>query len=177
MAAPPVSTFASPGRGSGPLVGRRAHAEETEVEEAERRPAAILDVVGVDEHIAAGARERLFHQPAELPRLCGAEVREVLVALPRAETARVSSKPMPFGLGGWEILIFVGVLALLFGSKGLPQVARRLGTGMREVKDAVAEVDPRRMLEAGEDDKPKDATPKAATPQKPAASGDEPPAV
>jgi hypothetical protein len=43
---------------------------------------------------------------------------------------------------------------------------------MREVKDAVAEVDPRRMLEAGEDDKPK-----AATPQKPAASGDEPPAV
>ena len=79
---------------------------------------------------------------------------------------------MPFGLGGWEILIFVGVLALLFGSKGLPQVARRLGTGMREVKDAVAEVDPRRMLEAAEDDKPK-----AATPQKPAASGDEPPVV
>jgi TatA/E family protein of Tat protein translocase len=70
---------------------------------------------------------------------------------------------MPFGLGGWEILIFVGVLALLFGSKGLPQVARRLGTGMREVKDAVAEVDPRRMLEAGEDDKPKGATPKSRT--------------
>jgi TatA/E family protein of Tat protein translocase len=85
---------------------------------------------------------------------------------------------MPFGLGGWEILIFVGVLALLFGSKGLPQVARRLGTGMREVKDAVAEVDPRRMLEAGEDDKPKTATPpKAPTPQKPPASGDEPPAA
>jgi len=85
---------------------------------------------------------------------------------------------MPFGLGGWEILIFVGVLALLFGSKGLPQVARRLGTGMREVKDAVAEVDPRRMLEAGEDDKPKASTPpKAATPQKPAAPGDEPPAA
>jgi sec-independent protein translocase protein TatA len=79
---------------------------------------------------------------------------------------------MPFGLGGWEILIFVGVLVLLFGAKGVPQVARRLGTGMREVKDAVAEVDPRRMLEAGEDDKPK-----AATPQKPAAPGDEPPAA
>ena len=79
---------------------------------------------------------------------------------------------MPFGLGVWEIVILVGVLALLFGAKGVPQVARRLGTGMREVKDAVAEVDPRRMLEAGEDDKPK-----AATPQKPAASGDEPPAA
>ena len=85
---------------------------------------------------------------------------------------------MPFGLGGWEILIFVGVLALLFGSKGLPQVARRLGTGMREVKDAVVEVDPRRMLEAGEEDKTKAATPqRAATPQKPAAPGDEPPAA
>ena len=85
---------------------------------------------------------------------------------------------MPFGLGGWEILIFVGVLALLFVSKGLPQVARRLGTGMREVKDAVAEVDPRRMLEAGEEDKTKAATPqRAATPQKPATPGDEPPAA
>ena len=79
---------------------------------------------------------------------------------------------MPFGLGVWEIVILVGVLALLFGAKGVPQVARRLGTGVREVKDAVAEIDPRSMLEAGEDD-----TPKATTPQKPAASGDEPPAV
>jgi sec-independent protein translocase protein TatA len=79
---------------------------------------------------------------------------------------------MPFGLGIWEIVILVGVLALLFGAKGVPQVARRLGTGMREVKDAVAEVDPRRMLEAG--DEPE--KPKPAAPQKPAA-GDEPPAA
>ena len=39
----------------------------------------------------------------------------------------------------WEIVILLGVLALLFGAKGIPQVARRLGTGVREVKDAVAE--------------------------------------
>ena len=57
---------------------------------------------------------------------------------------------MPFGLGIWEIVILLGVLALLFGMKGVPEVARRLGTGVREVKDAVGEVDPRRMLEAGE---------------------------
>jgi sec-independent protein translocase protein TatA len=83
---------------------------------------------------------------------------------------------MPFGLGIWEIVILVGVLALLFGAKGVPQVARRLGTGVREVKDAVAEVDPRRMLEAGEDDRQKAATPqKATTPPKPAAPSDEPP--
>ena len=57
---------------------------------------------------------------------------------------------MPFGLGIWEIVILLGVLALLFGAKGVPEVARRLGTGVREVKDAVGEVDPRRMLESGE---------------------------
>ncbi len=57
---------------------------------------------------------------------------------------------MPFGLGIWEIVILLGVLALLFGAKGVPDVARRLGTGVREVKDAVGEVDPRRMLESGE---------------------------
>jgi sec-independent protein translocase protein TatA len=61
---------------------------------------------------------------------------------------------VPFGLGVWEIAILVGVLVLLFGAKGVPDVARRLGTGMREVKDAVAEVDPRRMLDAGDAEKP-----------------------
>ena len=41
---------------------------------------------------------------------------------------------MPFGLGVWEVVILLAVLALLFGAKGVPQVARRLGTqtqGMR----------------------------------------------
>ncbi|MCZ7587445.1 MAG: twin-arginine translocase TatA/TatE family subunit [Gaiella sp.] len=57
---------------------------------------------------------------------------------------------MPFGLGVWELVILLGVLALLFGVKGVPDVARRLGIGVREVKDAVADVDPRRMLEAGD---------------------------
>ncbi|RDI74904.1 Sec-independent protein secretion pathway component [Gaiella occulta] len=71
---------------------------------------------------------------------------------------------MPFGLGLWEIVILLGIVALLFGSKGLPQVARRLGTGVREVKDAVAEVDPRRMLEAGDDPE----APRAAPPGQPA---------
>ena len=58
---------------------------------------------------------------------------------------------MPFGLGIWEIVILFAVLALLFGTKGVPAMARRLGTGVREVKDAVAEVDPRKMLEAGDE--------------------------
>jgi sec-independent protein translocase protein TatA len=58
---------------------------------------------------------------------------------------------VPFGLGIWEIVILLAVLALLFGTKGVPAMARRLGTGVREVKDAVAEVDPRKMLEAGDE--------------------------
>ena len=69
---------------------------------------------------------------------------------------------VPFGLGIWEIVILLGVLGLLFGAKGVPDVARRLGVGVREVKDAVGEVDPRRMLETGEraeQPKPKPASP------------------
>jgi sec-independent protein translocase protein TatA len=58
---------------------------------------------------------------------------------------------MPFGLGVWEIVILLGVLALLFGAKGVPDIARRLGTGVREVKDAVGEVDPRRIVEPGDE--------------------------
>jgi sec-independent protein translocase protein TatA len=74
---------------------------------------------------------------------------------------------MPFGLGIWEIVILVGVLALLFGTKGVPQMARRLGTGVREVKDAVSEVDPRRMLEPGADDEvpPTKQTPAPSEPK------------
>lgn len=66
---------------------------------------------------------------------------------------------MPFGLGIWEVVILLGVLALLFGAKGVPDVAKRLGMGVREVKDAVAEVDPRRMLEAGDGDERAKAPP------------------
>jgi sec-independent protein translocase protein TatA len=76
---------------------------------------------------------------------------------------------MPFGLGVWEIVILLGVLALLFGAKGVPDVARRLGTGVREVKDAVGEVDPRRMLESGETSK---ETPRASKPAPPAREPD-----
>ena len=63
---------------------------------------------------------------------------------------------MPFGLGIWEIVILAIVLVLLFGSKGAPAMARRLGTGVREMKDAVADMDPRTVF----DDKDEPAKPK-----------------
>jgi sec-independent protein translocase protein TatA len=68
---------------------------------------------------------------------------------------------VPFDIGVWEVVILL--VALLFGAKGVPDVARRLGTGVRELKDAVGEVDPRRMLEPGQEERPK--TPE--TPRKP----------
>jgi sec-independent protein translocase protein TatA len=54
---------------------------------------------------------------------------------------------VPFGLGIWEILILAGILVLLFGAKGAPGMARRLGSGVKEMKDAVTEMDPRSILD------------------------------
>jgi sec-independent protein translocase protein TatA len=67
---------------------------------------------------------------------------------------------MPFGLGIWEILILAGVLVLLFGAKGAPAMARRLGTGVREMKDAVTEMDPRTVFDGK--DEPAKAKPQPA---------------
>jgi TatA/E family protein of Tat protein translocase len=70
---------------------------------------------------------------------------------------------MPFDVGPWELVILLGALVLLFGAKGVPDVAKKLGTGMRELKGAMGDVDPRRMLEAGDD--PGAPTPPAAKPK------------
>ncbi len=58
---------------------------------------------------------------------------------------------MPFDVGPWELAILVGVLVLLFGAKGVPDVAKRLGSSVRELKGAMDDVDPRRLLEPGDD--------------------------
>jgi len=57
---------------------------------------------------------------------------------------------VPFDVGPWELVILLGVLVLLFGAKGVPDVAKRLGMGMREMRNAMGEIDPRRMLEPDE---------------------------
>ena len=77
---------------------------------------------------------------------------------------------MPFGLGIWEILILAAVLVLLFGSKGAPAMARRLGTGVRELKDAVSEMDPTSVFDSKDDAvKPKPALEAAASEVSPSA--------
>ena len=45
-----------------------------------------------------------------------------------------------FNLGGGEIFIIMVVILLFFGSKRIPDLARGLGKGMREFKDAMSGV-------------------------------------
>jgi sec-independent protein translocase protein TatA len=44
------------------------------------------------------------------------------------------------GLGGWEVLLIVAIVLILFGAKKIPELARGLGTGIREFKNATTEV-------------------------------------
>lgn len=43
------------------------------------------------------------------------------------------------GLGGWEVLLIVCIVMLLFGAKKLPELAKGLGTGIREFKSSVSD--------------------------------------
>jgi sec-independent protein translocase protein TatA len=43
-------------------------------------------------------------------------------------------------LGPWEIIGILAIALLLFGSKKLPELARGLGTGLREFKKATSDV-------------------------------------
>ena len=42
-----------------------------------------------------------------------------------------------FNLGPWEILLALIVVLVLFGAKRLPELARGLGLGINEFRDAV----------------------------------------
>lgn len=43
-------------------------------------------------------------------------------------------------IGGWEVIVILAVVLILFGSKKLPELARGLGQGIREFKKATREV-------------------------------------
>jgi sec-independent protein translocase protein TatA len=42
-----------------------------------------------------------------------------------------------FNLGPWEILLVLVVVLVLFGAKRLPELAKGLGLGINEFRDAV----------------------------------------
>jgi sec-independent protein translocase protein TatA len=43
-------------------------------------------------------------------------------------------------LGGWEIVLILAVVLLLFGAKKLPELAKGLGQGIKEFKKATTDV-------------------------------------
>ncbi len=44
------------------------------------------------------------------------------------------------GLGGWEILLILLFLLIFFVAKKIPELAKGLGKGIREFKDATKEI-------------------------------------
>lgn len=43
-------------------------------------------------------------------------------------------------VGGWEIILILAVVLILFGAKKLPELAKGLGQGIKEFKKATKEV-------------------------------------
>jgi sec-independent protein translocase protein TatA len=56
-------------------------------------------------------------------------------------------------LGGWEVFLILAALLLLFGAKKIPELARGLGKGIREFKDATGNI--QTQLEDSMNEKPK----------------------
>ena len=56
------------------------------------------------------------------------------------------------GLGGWEIILILAVVLILFGAKKIPDLAKGLGTGIKEFKKATREVTDE--IQNAADDKP-----------------------
>jgi sec-independent protein translocase protein TatA len=48
---------------------------------------------------------------------------------------------LAFGMpGGWEWIIIILFVVIFFGAKKIPEIARGLGKGIREFKDATKEI-------------------------------------
>ncbi len=54
--------------------------------------------------------------------------------------------------GGWEWIVVVLAIVLFFGGKKIPELARGLGKGIREFKDATKEV--KDQIESSDQEKP-----------------------
>jgi sec-independent protein translocase protein TatA len=44
------------------------------------------------------------------------------------------------GLGAWEVVLIVAAILILFGAKKIPELAKGLGSGIKEFKKATKEV-------------------------------------
>jgi sec-independent protein translocase protein TatA len=70
-----------------------------------------------------------------------------------------------FNMGGQEILLILLIILIFFGAKKIPELARGLGRGIREFKDATREI--KDEVEEAAKEKPTsvhtNSTPKEAT--------------
>ena len=76
-------------------------------------------------------------------------------------------------LGGWEIVLILAVVLLLFGSKKLPELAKGLGSGIKEFKKATRDVqeDIQRAIEEEPSHEPPRRVPEKPQAPESAASG------
>src|SRR6516225_1449866 len=72
-----------------------------------------------------------------------------------------------FNLGGGEIILILALVLILFGAKKLPELAKGLGTGIKEFKKATREVTDE-IQNAGDD---RSASPNKSAPASPAPPG------
>ncbi len=78
-------------------------------------------------------------------------------------------------IGGWELVLILAVVLILFGAKKLPELAKGLGTGIKEFKKASREVtdELNRSMEEDHHNAPPPQR-SVAAPQRPAAPAVEP---
>lgn len=79
-----------------------------------------------------------------------------------------------FGLGGWEVVLILAVVLILFGAKRLPELARGLGSGIKEFKKATREVT-EEIQNVAEDKPQPPAKPAAALPPQTVSQSSNPP--
>ena len=72
--------------------------------------------------------------------------------------------------GGWEIVLILAVVLLLFGAKKLPELAKGLGTGIKEFKKATREVTDEIQNAGNDTAAPAPKAPANTTPQQTPAS-------
>jgi Tat protein translocase TatB subunit len=70
-----------------------------------------------------------------------------------------------FGIGPQELLLILVIALIVVGPRKLPEMARTIGKGLREVRKAQDEV--RRTIQVDLDDEPASATPSAGPPPAP----------
>ena len=76
-------------------------------------------------------------------------------------------------MGGWEWVIVILAVLLLFGAKKIPELARGLGTGIKEFKKATREVTDE--IQNAANDTPKPAAGNPAPPAQTVSQSSTPP--